>query len=122
MNGYEPVEMDSEDEARDSAGRLIEAGKWPCYFFDSDTSGEKPFEEFYSPDDTVDWNRFEDIGVITARELSTEALNRAESFIESVMKLRSRGSWTKRELVDLIVSACPELEHVETGKYLDEKM
>jgi FlaA1/EpsC-like NDP-sugar epimerase len=122
MNGYEPIEMDSEDEARDNARRLIEAGKWPCYFFDSDTSGEKPFEEFYSPDDTVDWKRFKDIGVITAHELSTKSLNRAESFIESVLKLRSRGSWTKRELVDLIVNACPELEHVETGKYLDEKM
>lgn len=122
MSGYEPVEVDTEEEARHNASKMIELGKWPCYFFDSDTTGEKPFEEFCSPEDIVDWDAFRDIGVITATRLPTKISERAEHFIESVMELRSRGTWKKRELVELIVEACPELEHVDTGKYLDEKM
>jgi FlaA1/EpsC-like NDP-sugar epimerase len=122
MSGYKPVEMGSEEEARNRASELIKTGKWPCYFFDSDTSGEKPFEEFYSPEDTVDWDTFSDIGVITAQQLPIKISNRAERFIESTMELRSRGTWNKQELVELIVEACPELEHVDTGRHLDEKM
>ncbi len=121
-SGYEPVEMDTEDEARNNASKLIKLGKWPCYFFNSDTTGEKPFEEFYSPEDVVDWETFTDIGVITVKRLPPKISNRAEHFIESVMELRSRGTWEKRELVELIVAACPDLEHIDTGRYLDDKM
>jgi hypothetical protein len=42
-----PTNAQSEDEARDRAGtKLIAQRKWPCYFFASDTTGEKDFEEF----------------------------------------------------------------------------
>ena len=91
-------------------------------FFDSDTSGEKPFEEFYSPNDSVDWATFDDIGVITVGQLPADVLNRAERFIQSIQALREDGAWTKQQLVDLIVETCPGLDHVDTGKFLDEKM
>lgn len=122
MNGYDPVEMETEDEARKRSAEMIKSGKWPCFFFDSDTSGEKPFEEFYSQEDDVDWDKFGDIGVISASRLSAEAYDRAQLFVDSIQQLRSNGTWTKQRLVELIVQACPELEHVDTGKFLDEKM
>jgi FlaA1/EpsC-like NDP-sugar epimerase len=122
MNAYEPVEMNTEEEARNKANELIKSGKWPCYFFNSDTSGEKPFEEFFSPEDDVDWDRFGDIGVILAERMSAGAYNRAENFIQSISKLRSRGAWTKQSLVELIIEACPELQHLDTGRFLDGKM
>ncbi len=40
------------------------ARQWPCYFFASDTTGEKDFEEFYTDRETLDMARFESIGVI----------------------------------------------------------
>jgi FlaA1/EpsC-like NDP-sugar epimerase len=43
--GYEPYECESEEEARDRADELIANKQWPCYFFNSDTTGEKDFEE-----------------------------------------------------------------------------
>ena len=121
-NGYEPVEMKSEDEARHLAGELIRDRKWPCYFFDSDTSGEKPFEEFYSEEDDIDLEKFADIGIVLSKQQSEEALNRAETFMDSVKALRFDGSWSKRRLVELIAEACPELQHIDTGTFLDEKM
>ena len=75
-NNYEPVEVTSEDEARGRAGELIAQGKWPCYFFTSDTPGEKPFEEFYSGDDAVTFKRFRDMGVISAPVATGEVLQK----------------------------------------------
>ena len=45
--GYEALEVDSEDEARTCVTELSAKKKWPCYFFKSDPSEEKPFEEFF---------------------------------------------------------------------------
>jgi len=56
--GYEPYECKSEDEARELVKTLPEQGKWPVYFFKSDTTGEKDFEEFYTGDETINWDRF----------------------------------------------------------------
>ena len=44
--GYEPYECDTEEEAS-RVNELRSKSKWPCYFFKSDTSGEKEIEEFY---------------------------------------------------------------------------
>ncbi|HHH51593.1 MAG TPA: NAD-dependent epimerase/dehydratase family protein, partial [Campylobacterales bacterium] len=62
--GYEPYLCSSEDEARELAKILPQEGKWPCYFFNSDTTGEKDFEEFFTDKETLDMKKFENIGVI----------------------------------------------------------
>jgi FlaA1/EpsC-like NDP-sugar epimerase len=120
--GYEPVMVSSEDEARGRAAELIDQRKWPCYFFASDTSGEKPFEEFYSGEDDVDWNRFADLGVIRAPSLNDTEKARTQQFLDIVVAARGRGHWQKEELVEAIASACPDLAHVSTGRFLDNKM
>ena len=38
--------------------------KWPCYFFKSDTTGEKDFEELFTDNEDLDMERFETVGVI----------------------------------------------------------
>ncbi|WP_417319137.1 UDP-N-acetylglucosamine 4,6-dehydratase [Emcibacter sp.] len=120
QKGYEPVRVDSEDEARARTEELIPQGKWPCYFFESDTSGEKPFEEFYSAKDNVDWDRHHDLGVI--RGISPESGKDVAQFISAIENLAASGDWSKSQLVSLIKDYCPTLAHVETGKYLDGKM
>ncbi|WP_395007854.1 UDP-N-acetylglucosamine 4,6-dehydratase, partial [Undibacterium sp.] len=62
--GFSPFECDSEEEARARAAELIAKKKWPCYFFKSDTTGEKDFEEFYTAAETLNMERFMNIGVI----------------------------------------------------------
>jgi FlaA1/EpsC-like NDP-sugar epimerase len=121
-NGYEPVVVSSEDEARSRTAELTSKGKWPCYFFDSDTAGEKPFEEFYSGDDQVDWKRFRDIGVISAPASSPDAVRRIEAFLQTIAGMRETARWNKRDLVAAISAACPELSHVDADRSLDDKM
>lgn len=118
--GLEPYQCSSEDEARDRAEELIAAGKWPVYFFKSDTTGEKDFEEFYTGEEDIDWDRFETIGVI--RNPVTYDEGKLNHFVEVIEGMRARGSWDKVEIVALFNEMIPEFEHLETGKYLDSKM
>jgi len=121
-NGFEPVSLPSEDEARRAAPELIAEGKWPCYFFKSDTSGEKPFEEFFAPEDDIDWDRFVDVGVIRSPKLSEEEEARAGRFVDAIGEMRRARTWNKAMLVKCISDACPGLSHVETGRSLDSRM
>jgi FlaA1/EpsC-like NDP-sugar epimerase len=121
-SGYEPVEMATEDEARRKVEECASRRQWPCYFFDSDTTGEKPFEEFYGASDDVDWDRFKTIGVIRQPPLDAASRQRAETFAQTVEAMRAAGRWTRPALVEAIRTACPELDHIETGTFLDSKM
>ncbi|OOG37787.1 MULTISPECIES: UDP-N-acetylglucosamine 4,6-dehydratase [unclassified Rhodanobacter] len=118
--GYEAYECASEDEARLRTGELIAQRKWPCYFFASDTTGEKDFEEFFTHAETLDMARFESIGVIKNEPVYDEA--RLEHFLITISSIRSGASWDKREIVDLFNHMIPDFAHKETGKYLDSRM
>lgn len=118
--GYTPHECASEDEARDRAAELISARRWPVYFFASDTTGEKDFEEFFTDAEVLDMGRFENIGVIKNEPVFDES--RLGYFLETIERLRRKSTWDKPELVDLFNYMIPDFAHKETGKYLDGRM
>jgi FlaA1/EpsC-like NDP-sugar epimerase len=118
--GYEPYLCDSEDEARDLAKTLPQEGKWPCLFTDSDTTGEKDFEEFYTDNETLDMERFDNLGVIKNEALFDPEL--VNGFEQEIAKLKQDQIWTKEEIVELFFKMLPDFGHKETGKYLDSKM
>jgi FlaA1/EpsC-like NDP-sugar epimerase len=118
--GYEPYHCSTEQEARARADELIASKQWPCYFFKSDTSGEKDFEEFFTEDEVLDMDRFKNLGVIKNRAIySTEML---DNFIEVIFELRGQILWEKEPIVDLFNQMIPDFDHKETGKYLDGRM
>ncbi len=118
--GYEPHECDSEDEARGRADELIAQGKWPVYFFASDTTGEKDFEEFYTGEEDLDMERFETIGVI--RNPAEFDEDKLKHFLAEIERIRGQRVWDKAEIVGLFNCMIPEFKHLETGKYLDGRM
>ncbi len=120
-HGYEPVECATEDEARSRAAALIPEGKWPVYFFGSDTTGEKAFEEFFMGDETLDLESYHGIGVIKNQpDFDRQAL---DAFAAGIDQIRaSVGPWGKSEIVELYLNILPELSHEEKGKYLDTRM
>lgn len=120
QHGFSPFECESEEEARTRSEELIAKRHWPCFFFKTDTTGEKPAEEFYLEGDQIDWERFETIGVI--KHDTTAVSEQLKSFITELEVLRSKRSWTKLRLVDMIRELVPELHHVETGRNLDNRM
>ena len=118
--GYEPYECESEDEARDKIEELITKKQWPCYFFKSDTTGEKDFEEFFTDNEDLYMERFETVGVIKNQPDFDEA--KLDDFMNGIETLREKGTWTKDDIVKLYFGLLPDFAHKETGKYLDQRM
>lgn len=118
--GYEPYLCKDEEEARALVHTLPQEGKWPCLFTESDTTGEKDFEEFFTDNETLDMDRFENLGVIK-NELNIEE-DKLALFEKTINGLKSDRKWTKEEIVSLFFTMIPDFGHKETGKYLDAKM
>jgi FlaA1/EpsC-like NDP-sugar epimerase len=118
--GYEPFECSSEDEARDRTSELIVKKQWPCYFFKSDTTGEKDFEEFFTDKEDLDMDRFKSIGVIRNQPLFDNG--KLDAFVNGVEEVRAKSTLVKKDIVELFFNILPDFAHKETGKYLDQRM
>jgi FlaA1/EpsC-like NDP-sugar epimerase len=119
-SGFEPHVCSTEIEARHMAKELIKHKRWPCYFFASDTTGEKPYEEFYSSDEILDLSRFKSIGVIN--EVRSCEEERLRKFLKDLNFFKAREKWTKLEILDLYKSVLPTFDHADKGKSLNERM
>jgi len=118
--GYEVYECGDEDEARGKAEELIPQKKWPCFFFKSDTTGEKDFEEFFTDNETLDMSRFNSVGIIkNDAEYSDDLL---EYFNSAILHMKDLKNWTRDDLVVLFNRMIPDFGHKETGKFLDGRM
>jgi len=118
--GYEPLICASEEEAKNSF-KFIEQGKWPCFFFPADTSGEKGFEEFCLESENVDFKRFNKIGVITKERNDSEA-GILRNFISFLREAKNKNCLSKDDYIFEIKKLLPDFGHIETNKSLDQKM
>jgi len=118
--GFEPYLCNTEDEARELIKTLPEQGKWPCLFTKSDTTGEKDFEEFYTDKESLDMDRFENLGVI--KNLPQYDENQLNNFEDTISQLKSSMSWDKKSIVNEFFKMIPKFGYHDNGKYLDGKM
>jgi FlaA1/EpsC-like NDP-sugar epimerase len=110
----------SDEEARKSASQLTENKPYPVYFFGSDTSGEKLYEEFFTETDELEMEKFVSLGVIkNAKKLP---ISKIENCIEDLQSLMNSGNYDKQKIVECLKGYIPDFEHIETGKSLDQKM
>ncbi len=118
--GYEPVLCETEEEARSRVDELAAIRKWPCYFFKSDTTGEKDFEEFYTDSEEVEWDRYQEIGVVRNSALVEPGL--LQEFADTIAGYRDSHTWSKTDLLAAFSKLLPNFMHKETGKTLDNRM
>jgi len=118
--GYTPYECKDEDEARELATTLPSQNKWACFFFKSDTTGEKDFEEFFTDKEVLDMARFENLGIIKNEALFDE--EKLNNFEKTIKNFKANLTWTKEDIVKEFFTMIPDFGHKETGKYLDGKM
>ena len=116
-NGFEPIEVMSEEEAKafDIEGN---PDKYPIYFFKTDTSGEKTYEEFYTEEEEYDINTHDSLGFIKTVEQPISFKEVRTDFD----KVFDNPNSTKADIVSVIKKYVPDFEHIETGKHLDQKM
>jgi len=125
--GYTPDICQSEDEAKEKMrGRGGEGAKgrnstpYPIYFFSSDTSGEKSFEEFFTETEVLDNDSFINLGVV--KNSKKRSIKEIDAIFDQLHQLFESGNVTKAEIVDILKVYLPNFEHIETGKGLDSKM
>ena len=118
--GYEVKRCGSEKEALEMSKMLKEGSHiYPVYYSLSDTSGEKPFEEFVTDTENADMDRFISLGVITGKQIPDK-----EKIMELFFNLNSAFSSDagKKEIIRIIKAYLPNFEHIEKGRSLDNKM
>ncbi|PWU00019.1 MAG: nucleoside-diphosphate sugar epimerase [Bacteroidetes bacterium] len=116
--GFEMDICKSEKEAREKAASL-NSKNYPVYFFDSETSGEKLYEEFYTDQEELELDRFHALGIIkNAKRRNPREL---DEIIDQIELLFSQ-SINKSDVIGLLSKYLPNFQHIETGLNLDQKM
>ena len=119
--GLEADVCQTEDEARRKAACLGDHfTKYPVYFFESDTSGEKAFEEFYTDDEKLDMDTFFHLGII--KDTHKRKISEIDAIFQQLNKLFSRDDIDKSSVVHVLKEYLPEFAHIEKGKHLDQRM
>ena len=120
-HGYDVLECASDEEAVDRASELRNGSRaYPVHFSDSDTSGEKAFEEFFTDGESVDMERFSSLGVITDKSIPD--FDKVNAVMQKLDVAFENINLTKDDVVEIIKGYLPNFEHIEKGKSLDSKM
>lgn len=119
--GYKIKYCQTEQEAREFAASMpADTDTYPVYYFTSDTTGEKGFEEFFVEGEKLNIDRFVSLGVI--EEYPTKDLTTVETFLSRLNALFSHEGFSKSDVVNLLKDFIPNFQHEEKGKNLDQKM
>ncbi|MCO6462374.1 MAG: polysaccharide biosynthesis protein [Saprospiraceae bacterium] len=118
--GYRCDYCQTEEEAKQKAATWTsDSDTYPVYFFESDTSGEKMYEEFYTESDIVNNDRFKSLGIIkNAPRLPQSKIHNIIDRFEELFEKEIN----KSDIVNLLADLLPDFHHIETGKSLDQKM
>lgn len=119
--GYRVVECGSEQEAIERAVGLTDADRdYPVYYSASNTTGEKPYEEFFTDQETTDMTRYEALGVVTGVE--PRPMAEIDALFEELTAAFCKVDTTKAEIVLIMKRFLKNFDHQEKGLNLDSKM
>lgn len=113
----------TDTEAKCFAGeRLTVNGEreWPVVYSTSNTTGEKPYEEFYVQGETIDTERFSALGVV--EKTNRRNMEEVVAFFDEIEAIFAKPEFTKAEVVEAIKRFLPNFQHEEKGLNLDSKM
>lgn len=117
--GFEMFKTESEDEARIRKDELIKSKKWPCYIFNSDTTGEKEVEEFYNDQDKFLQNNFNSIDTLEVERELQKDISKLYNFFK---KEELEKNFSKEKLLNILSMYLKGFNYVDLNKSLDEKM
>ncbi len=119
--GFSKKECGSDNEAKQFANNMdYENNTYPVVYFQSDTTGEKAYEEFYVPGEKIDMQRFLSLGVV--EQTNRHDMNEVNDFFKKLEGIFAQEDFTKAQVVEAIKTFIPNFEHEEKGKNLDQKM
>ena len=113
----EPIYVRSEKEAKEY-DIDINLGKYPIYFFKTDTTGEKSYEEFYTEEEDYNLKKYNSLGFINTSKIKI-SFEEVKASFDIVF---SNSTSKKLDIIKVIKKYVPDFTHIETGKHLDQKM
>lgn len=120
-HGLEKVECQNDNSAKEYAAEMsYDSDRYPVVYFKSDTTGEKPFEEFYVPGEKVNLERFSALGVV--EESARRSMDEIIHFFDDLENMFAKPDFSKAQIVEAIKGFIPTFQHEEKGKNLDQKM
>jgi FlaA1/EpsC-like NDP-sugar epimerase len=121
INGYVPLKCKTEEEAREIALKITNTKIWPCYFSLSETTGEKPVEQFFSNNEELELDLFKSIGIIKG-VIDPGLIDKIEHFRRRIEDFKKEKIWSRNLLIKIFKETIEEFQHLEKGKFLDDKM
>ena len=118
--GYEPFICQSENEARNLAKTLPSKGFWPCYFTQSDTTGEKMIEEFYTTEQIIDFEQYKTLGIIKNHKIKN--IDNLKNFEDAMKKFKKKMIWDRNLIINEFFKLIPNLKYIDKKKFLNDKM
>ena len=119
--GFTKKECFSDAEAKKYAAQMeYNNDTYPVFYFQSDTTGEKAYEEFYVPGEKINMERFKTLGVV--EETTHRPMPEINAFFEKLERIFQKDDFTKAEVIEAIKEFIPNFDHEEKGKNLDQKM
>lgn len=125
-NGLEKHMCKTDAEAKDYASNHQsqmsndKSASWPVVYTESNTTGEKAYEEFYVLGETIDMERFHALGVV--EKTNRRSMDEIEAFFNEIETIFAKPEFTKAEVVEAIKRFLPNFQHEEKGLNLDSKM
>ncbi len=117
VNNFEPELVQTEKEAKEFDFDKFPK-RYPIYFFKTDTSGEKMFEEFYTEDEDFNNDVYDSLGFINTHEIKISF----ESLEIDFNNVFNNLNFKKSDIIAEIKKYVKNFTHIETGKDLDQKM
>ena len=118
-NGYDLDYCNTEEEAIKKSLNGFD-NKYPVYFSGSNTTGEKPYEEFYTKDETVSLNKYQALGVVV--KLKPRKILEVNELFNNLNKAFDNKMTSKKDIVTIMKNFLINFDHQELGKSLDSKM
>lgn len=117
--GYKMHITKTEKEARLIAKNNNISNKWPCYLFNTDTSGEKSEEEFWGKKDILIKNTYKEIQIINTDNIITK--EKVIHLIEELQYIKENDHGWKK-IKTLIQNNLDNFNHIDKSRTLEEKM
>lgn len=121
LKNFKPVFFKTENSSRKFIKTNKNKNLWPCYFFNSDTTGEKKEEIFYSVNDKLNEDKFTDIGIISDA-ITKQELKKINLFIKNLNDYSKKNNWKKKELIKIVQNTLGNFNYIDKKKHLNEKM
>ena len=116
-----PHYVADESAARAAAAQLSSATEhkaYPVLITETDTAGEKPFEQFYTEQDLVISDRFEAISVL---KTPAQSLDQIAGLVQKAESLFCQEPDTS-DIIDFLAQHVAGFSYVQREKHLDQKM